>query len=188
MKVALVSIPWCAFDSPSASIAALSAYVRLHEPSVSVHCLHEHRRVWARIPDWYETIQEHCWGLLFYVPVLFPSRRPEAREALSREARRISARGGRLSAIARRLLEAVDRLDEIVEQLDHHVEQLARSLSAEYVTTPRTDMDFMPHRLMWRFGSGMMGNERSPKLDLKMWTILEITDFRPIKSKRVGAS
>jgi len=74
MKVALVSMPWARFDSPSMALATLTAYVKRAFPEVAVECVHGHVDMWTRLEDFYDTLS----GLpriseTVFIPQLFPN-------------------------------------------------------------------------------------------------------------------
>jgi len=131
MIVALVSMPWGDFGTPSAALGALSGYLHHHEPDFEVTCHSEHLEVTERIgSNIYGVIGDHrVLADSLYLAILFPERREAVRAAFGRQA--ISELGGAPESLG--ISEGSWELvfDRLHEQLTAHLKEKASVLSSQ---------------------------------------------------------
>jgi radical SAM superfamily enzyme YgiQ (UPF0313 family) len=129
MIVALVSMPWCDFGTPSAALGALSGYIQRNVPNLEVTCHSEHLEVSKRIGSHVYGVfgNNRVLGESLYLSILFPEHREAVRAAFSPMA--ISELGGNPESlgIAEKPWEVV--FDELHEELTNHLEEMATVLA-----------------------------------------------------------
>lgn len=90
MKVAVVALPWSQLSRPSAAVAALTTYLRTHEPGWDVRAFYEYIRISELVGvELYELIAEwaHSIGEAFFIPCVHTEQRERAVEKLVVEAK-----------------------------------------------------------------------------------------------------
>lgn len=129
MNIALVSMPWGDFGTPSAALGALSGYLHHHEPNFEVTCHSEHLEVSERIGS-------HIYGILgehrvladsLYLAILFPEKREALRTAFGPQA--VLALGGTPATLGITGDSWELIFDRLQEQLNDHLQETALSLS-----------------------------------------------------------
>ncbi|MBZ4372559.1 RiPP maturation radical SAM C-methyltransferase [Corallococcus sp. AS-1-6] len=141
MRVALIALPWSAYQRPSAALGALAAYVRQHEPGFEVATCSAFLDMAVTLgTSLYDGISLDAYelGELLYTPQMYPERREAVREYFVQS---LTARAGAWRR------DNVDRFpvalfgehptyehifDRILATLDGHLDTLAASLAGRY--------------------------------------------------------
>src|SRR5262245_48335277 len=88
LRVALVALPWAAFDRPSAAVGLLGAVLRTRRPAWEVSIQHAYVELFQALQDVYEAVaSEGYLGEVAFAGVLWPERRASVVDALERWAR-----------------------------------------------------------------------------------------------------
>lgn len=84
MRIALIALPWTAFDRPSAAIGLLGAWLRAQRPGWEVSLQHPHVELYASLGELYEPIADdgESVGEVVFAPALWPAQREGALDAL----------------------------------------------------------------------------------------------------------
>lgn len=126
MRLALVAMPWPAFDMPSAALGVLSAVVERDLPQHSIACIYGYVTVFDAITDAYEAIGgSPMVGETLYASQLYRQNRESARDYYCDWAAR--RRSAKLEAEA-----AVEQFDRIDAAIGQHAELLAKQLADNF--------------------------------------------------------
>lgn len=130
MKVALISMPWCDFATPSAAIGALSAYIRTRMPRIELTCHSEHLEIYGRLgPDVYLIFRNNrILGESLYLSTLFPEY---WRAVKSSFVKRAAAEEGNAPETSGFGSTWDDIFDTIRKCLSEHLDTLAESLARD---------------------------------------------------------
>jgi ribosomal peptide maturation radical SAM protein 1 len=126
MRIALVAMPWPAFDMPSAALGILTAVVERDLPEHSIDCLHGYVEVFDAISDTYEAIGG--WPMLgevLYASQFYREKRETARDYYQEWA----TRRRRPLLDPESALEQFARVDGFIGK---HAEALAQQLAGAY--------------------------------------------------------
>jgi ribosomal peptide maturation radical SAM protein 1 len=131
MNVALVSMPWGDFGTPSAALGALSGFLHENEPNFEVTCYSEHLEVSERIgSSIYGAICDYrVLAESLYLAALFPEQRKAVRAAFGPLATSELGGNPETLGIAESSWEVV--FDQIHEVLTAHLKEAAAVLSRQ---------------------------------------------------------
>ncbi len=127
MNVALVSMPWGDFGTPSAALGALSGYLHLTEPNFEIACHSEHVVVSERIGSQiYGLVSNHrLLAESLYLAILFPERHEAVRASFCKIAEdELKDEPDFLADLSCDIL-----FDQLHQQLNDHLKETASSLS-----------------------------------------------------------
>ncbi len=129
MIVALVSMPWGDFGTPSAALGALSGYIRQNLANIEITCHSEHLEFSERIGSKvYEALgNNRVLGESLYLSTLFPERREAVRAAFGPLAVAALRASPEYLGIAENRWESA--FDRFHEELTVHLEEVAASLA-----------------------------------------------------------